>query len=118
MVLILSFGDINLKIPAGSTLAIVAPTGSGQDYLAALVARLWEAPEGEVLIDGRPIREWPLDSLRRSIGSFRKTLICSAKRLAAISPSACPTTISQVRQAAEIASLDSDVEGFTNKYEP
>src|SRR6266481_6365027 len=60
--------DINLKIPAGSTLAIVGPTGSGKTTLAALVARLWEAPEGEVLIDGRPIREWPLDTLRRSIG--------------------------------------------------
>src|ERR1700737_2645175 len=52
--------DINLKIPAGSTLAIVGPTGSGKTTLAALVARLWEAPEGEVFIDGRPIREWPL----------------------------------------------------------
>jgi len=60
--------DINLHIPAGSTLAIVGPTGSGKTTLAALVARLWEAPEGAVLIDGRSIREWPLDSLRRAIG--------------------------------------------------
>src|SRR5260370_15802106 len=60
--------DINLRIPAGSTLAIVGPTGSGKTTLAALAARLWEAPEGELLIDGRPIREWPLDTLRRSIG--------------------------------------------------
>ena len=36
--------DIDLKIPAGSTLAIVGPTGSGKSTLAALVARLWEAP--------------------------------------------------------------------------
>ena len=60
--------DINLKIPAGSTLAIVGPTGSGKTTLAALVARLWEAPDGTVLIDGRSIREWPLDTLRRAIG--------------------------------------------------
>src|SRR5258708_20758724 len=60
--------DINLRIPAGSTVAIVGPTGSGKTTLAALVARLWEAPEDEVLIDGRPIREWPLAMLRRSIG--------------------------------------------------
>src|SRR5580693_3244204 len=57
--------DIHLRIPAGSTLAIVGPTGSGKTTLAALVARLWEAPDGSVLIDGRSIREWPLDTLRR-----------------------------------------------------
>src|SRR5438105_6955623 len=60
--------DVNLHIPAGSTLAIVGPTGSGKSTLAALVARLWEAPPGALLIDGKPIREWPLSSLRRSIG--------------------------------------------------
>src|SRR6202008_2773604 len=59
--------DINLKIPAGSTLAIVGPTGSGKSTLAALIARLWEAPDGTILVDGRPIREWPLESLRRAI---------------------------------------------------
>ncbi len=60
--------DINLHVPAGSTLAIVGPTGSGKSTLAALVARLWEAPPGTLLIDGRSIREWPLATLRRSIG--------------------------------------------------
>ena len=60
--------DINLKIPAGSTLAIVGPTGSGKSTLAILIARLWEAPEGSLLIDGRPIRQWPIAALRGSIG--------------------------------------------------
>src|SRR5260370_27496068 len=49
--------DINLRIPAGSTLAIVGPTGSGKTTLAALVARPWEAPEDELLIDSLPIRD-------------------------------------------------------------
>ena len=60
--------DINLKIPAGSTLAIVGPTGSGKTTLASLIARLWEAPNGQLFIDGHPIREWPLENLRRAIG--------------------------------------------------
>ena len=50
--------DINLHVPAGSTLAIVGPTGSGKSTLAALIARLWEAPPGTLLIDGRSIREY------------------------------------------------------------
>ena len=51
--------------PAGSTLAIVGPTGSGKSTLAALIARLWEAPPDTLFIDGRSIREWPLEQLRR-----------------------------------------------------
>jgi len=110
--------DINLKIPAGSTLAIVGPTGSGKTTLAALVARLWEAPEGEVLIDGRPIREWPLDTLRRSIGYVPQDTYLFSETVGGNIAFGLPTyDLNQVRQAAEIASLDSDVEGFTNKYE-
>src|SRR6202007_1605781 len=60
--------NVNLKIPAGSTVAIVGPTGSGKTTLAALVARLWEATDGALLIHGPPTREWPLATLRRSIG--------------------------------------------------
>jgi len=110
--------DINLKIPAGSTLAIVGPTGSGKTTLAALVARLWEAPEGEVLIDGRPIREWPLDILRRSIGYVPQDTYLFSETVGGNIAFGMPDyDLNQVRQAAEIASLDSDVEGFTNKYE-
>src|SRR4029077_3092108 len=56
--------DIDLKMPAGSTLAIVGPTGSGKTTLAALIARMWEAPSGQLLLDGKPLREWPLATLR------------------------------------------------------
>jgi len=110
--------DINLRIPAGSTLAIVGPTGSGKTTLAALVARLWEAPEGEVLIDGRPIREWPLDTLRRSIGYVPQDTYLFGETLGGNIAFGLPKyDLNQVRQAAEVASLDSDVEGFANKYE-
>jgi ATP-binding cassette subfamily B multidrug efflux pump len=110
--------DINLKIPAGSTLAIVGPTGSGKTTLAALVARLWEAPEGEVLIDGRPIREWPLDTLRRSIGYVPQDTYLFGETIGGNIAFGLPNyDLNQVRQAAEIASLDSDVESFANKYE-
>jgi len=110
--------DINLKIPAGSTLAIVGPTGSGKTTLAALVARLWEAPEGELLIDGRPIRQWPLDTLRRSIGYVPQDTYLFGETVGGNIAFGLPNyDINQVRQAAEIASLDSDVEGFTNKYD-
>lgn len=110
--------DINLKIPAGSTLAIVGPTGSGKTTLASLIARLWEAPAGEVLIDGRPIREWPLDTLRRSIGYVPQDTYLFGETVGGNIAFGKPTfDLNQVREAAEIASLDSDVQGFANKYD-
>src|ERR1700694_26223 len=60
--------NIDLKVPAGSAPAIRGPPGCRKHTLAALIARLWEAPDDSVLIDGRPIREWPLITLRQSIG--------------------------------------------------
>ncbi len=110
--------DINLKIPAGSTLAIVGPTGSGKTTLAALVARLWEAPEGELLIDGRPIREWPLETLRRSIGYVPQDTYLFSETVGGNLAFGLPQyDPARAREAAEIASLEGDVEGFTNKYD-
>src|SRR4051794_10862451 len=60
--------NVSLNIPAGSSLAIVGPTGSGKTTLVNLISRLYEVPEGTLLIDGRPIREYPLAALRRNIG--------------------------------------------------
>ncbi|HXT75799.1 MAG TPA: ABC transporter ATP-binding protein [Candidatus Eisenbacteria bacterium] len=110
--------DINLKIPAGSTLAIVGPTGSGKTTLAALIARLWEAPDEELLIDGRPIREWPLDSLRRSIGFVPQDTFLFTETVGGNICFGLPEfEVTRARQAAEIANFETDVESFANKYE-
>ena len=60
--------DISLTIPAGSSLAILGPTGSGKSTLVGLLARLFDAPDGSLLLDGRPIRSFPLEQLRQAIG--------------------------------------------------
>ena len=66
--------DITLHIPAGTSLAIVGPTGSGKSTLVGLLPRLYEAAEstataeGTLFIDGRPIRSYPLEVLRKNIG--------------------------------------------------
>ena len=60
--------NINLDIPAGSSLAIVGPTGSGKSTLVSLVPRLHDAAPGSILIDGHPIRTYPLAELRAAIG--------------------------------------------------
>lgn len=60
--------DINLTIPAGTSLAIVGPTGAGKSTLVSLITRLYDADPGMVLIDDRPVREYPLATLRANIG--------------------------------------------------
>src|SRR6201995_5718345 len=60
--------SLSLRIPAGSSLAIVGPTGSGKSTLVNLIPRLYDAAPGAVLIDGRPIRDYPLEVLRANIG--------------------------------------------------
>ena len=113
-----TLSNINLRIPAGSTVAIIGPTGSGKTTLAALVARLWEAPAGELLIDGRPIREWPLETLRRAIGYVPQDTYLFGDTLGENIAFGLPQYDPQrVREAAEVASLEGDIEDFTEKYE-
>jgi ATP-binding cassette subfamily B multidrug efflux pump len=110
--------NINLRIPAGSTVAIIGPTGSGKTTLAALVARLWDAPNGELLVDGRPIREWPLEALRRSIGYVPQDTYLFGDSLGENIAFGLPQyDAERVREAAEIANLEGDIEDFVEKYE-
>ena len=110
--------DINLKIAAGSTIAIVGPTGSGKTTLAALIARLWEAPGDEVLIDGRPIREWPLETLRRNIGFVPQDTYLFGETVGGNIAFGLPEfNAERTREAAEIASLHGDIENFTAGYQ-
>ena len=60
--------DVSLKVPAGSTVAIVGPTGSGKTTLVSLLPRLWDAPPGTLLVDGHDVRRIPLALLRGAIG--------------------------------------------------
>jgi ATP-binding cassette subfamily B protein len=60
--------DVDLKIPAGATVAIVGPTGSGKSTLVSLIPRLYDAPPGSLFVDGRDVRKIPLETLRGAVG--------------------------------------------------
>jgi ATP-binding cassette subfamily B multidrug efflux pump len=110
--------NVNLKIPAGSSLAIVGPTGSGKSTLVSLIPRLADAAPGSLLIDGRPIREYSLETLRRAIGFVpQETFLFSATIRENIAFGVEDATDEQIHRAADIASIAADVEGFPEKYE-
>jgi len=110
--------DISLRVPAGSTLAIVWPTGSGKTTLAALVARLYEVPQGAVWLDGRPIQQWPLQTLRRAIGFVpQDTFLFSDTVRENIALGVEAAGDGDVEHAAQVASIFGDVQDFPKKFE-
>jgi ATP-binding cassette, subfamily B, multidrug efflux pump len=113
--------DINLRIPAGSSLAIVGPTGSGKTTLVNLIPRIYDAAAGAVLIDGRPIREFPLDPLRRQIGFVpQETFLFSAtirENIAfGIARENGEASLDDIKAAAAAANIAADIEGFPEGY--
>jgi ATP-binding cassette subfamily B multidrug efflux pump len=109
--------NVNLRIPAGSSLAIVGPTGSGKTTLVNLIPRIYDAEPSMVLIDGRPIESYPLETLRRTIGFVpQETFLFSDTIRENIAFGALSATSEEVREAAEVAGIAADIEEFPEKY--
>ena len=110
--------NVNLRIPAGTSLAVVGPTGAGKSTLVNLIPRIYDAAPGTVLVDGRPIQEYPLAELRRSIGFVpQETFLFSDSIRDNIAFGAEDASTSDVRTAAEAASIAGDIEEFPEQYE-
>jgi ATP-binding cassette, subfamily B, multidrug efflux pump len=117
--------DISLRIPAGSSLAIVGPTGSGKTTLVNLIPRIYDAEPGAVLIDGRPVRQFPLDSLRRHIGFVpQETFLFSDTIRENIafgmseedSREDGDASLDDIKAAAEAANIAQDIASFPEGY--
>ena len=109
---------VSLKVAAGTSLAIVGPTGSGKSTLVSLIPRILDAEAGEVLIDGRNIREYPLETLRRQIGYVpQETFLFSTTVRENIAFGVQNATTEQIEHAAAISRIAVDVDGFPEKYE-
>jgi ATP-binding cassette subfamily B protein len=110
--------NINLKIRAGSTLAIMGYTGSGKTSFINLIPRLYDCTEGEVLVDGINVKEQPLDVLRTNIGVVQQeSFLFSDTVLNNISYGRREVDRSLVNKVTEIAQFDKDIQEFPLKYE-
>jgi ATP-binding cassette subfamily B protein len=110
--------NISLHIPAGSTIAIVGPTGSGKTTLVNLIARLFEAPDGSLLIDGREIRDYPLAMLRRNIGMVpQETFLFSETIRGNLTFGVPDANLEDMLEAAEAAHIRREIEEFPQGFE-
>jgi ATP-binding cassette, subfamily B, multidrug efflux pump len=109
--------DIDLKIEPGETVAFVGKTGSGKSTLVSLIPRLMDAPENTILVDGVPVRQYPLEQLRRAIGFVpQETFLFSDSLAENIAFGVERFEQAEVEKAAEIAGLARDIENFPYQY--
>jgi ATP-binding cassette subfamily B multidrug efflux pump len=105
--------NISLTIPAGSTLAIVGPTGSGKSTLIGLIPRLLDVDVESLWVDGRPIREYPLKVLRKNIGVVpQETFLFSETIRENLRFGAPEATDEETMEAAETAYIRREFEEF------
>jgi ATP-binding cassette subfamily B protein len=99
--------DLSVRIPAGSSVAIVGPTGAGKTTLAMLLPRLWDPPPGTVFVDGQEIHAIPLGQLRASIGLVPQEAFLFSRSLRENIAFGAPEA--GVESAALVAGLGPDV---------
>jgi ATP-binding cassette subfamily B protein len=110
--------DISFKLERGAKLAIVGATGAGKSTLVNLIPRMIEATSGEILIDGIPIREIPLNVLRKHIGFIPQDYFLFSETIRGnIAFGAIEATDDDIRNAAKIACIDEDIQGFPAQYD-
>jgi ATP-binding cassette subfamily B protein len=101
---------INLEVPAGTTLGIVGPTGSGKSMLISLLGRVHDPDEGRVLIDGIDLRDLKLSALRQAVVYVpQESLLFSMPLRNNIILGAPATPDPQIYQAMERARLSKDL---------
>jgi ABC-type multidrug transport system fused ATPase/permease subunit len=110
--------EVELEVEAGKTVALVGPSGSGKTSLVALIARLYDPDEGEVLVDGANVREVDVASLRTEIAfvaddSFLFTASV-AENIAYARPAA---SIEEIEAAARRAQADGFIHQLPDGYE-
>ena len=110
--------NIDLKIEAGSTVGIIGSTGCGKTTLVSLIPRLYDTDEGEVLIDGKNVKDYTLYNLREAVGMvLQKNVLFSGTIEENLLWGDENATEEQIRAAAESAQADKFVKNFTDGYQ-
>ena len=114
----LALKNINMKIKAGSNVAIVGRTGSGKTTLVNLIPRLFDPTSGEIFIDGKNAKKWHLSYLRKVIGYVpQETFLFSTTIKENIAFGVENADMKQIESAAEQAQVLENILDFEKKFE-
>ena len=109
--------NVSLKIEAGSTVGIIGSTGSGKTTLVSMIPRLYDADEGEVLVDGVNVRDYSLYNLREGVGMvLQKNVLFSGTIEDNLRWGDGDADMNAIRAAADSAQADGFVMGFAGGY--
>lgn len=109
---------INLTMPRGSTIALVGPSGSGKSTLVDLIPRFYDPTEGEVLLDGNPLKVYRLDALRELMGIVnQESILFNDTVFNNIAFGATKVSPEEVIKAAKIANAHEFILKLENGYQ-
>ncbi len=109
--------DVSIHIRAGSTVGIIGSTGSGKTTLVSMIPRLYDADEGEVLVDGINVRDYSLYHLREGVGMvLQKNVLFSGTIEDNLRWGDSLADMDTLRAAADSAQADGFIMGFQNGY--
>ena len=110
--------NVNLKIEAGSTVGIIGSTGSGKTTLVSMIPRLYDADEGEILVDGVNVKDYSLYNLREGVGMvLQKNVLFSGTIEDNLRWGDGDADMETLRAAADSAQADGFIMSFQKGYE-
>ena len=113
-----ALNDVSFHIEAGQTVAVIGKTGSGKTTLLDLIARMYDANQGEILIGGKPIRELNLHSLRKAISVVpQENFLFSDTIRNNLRFGNSSATEEQIIEACQKAVVHNNIIEFTNQYD-
>ncbi len=109
--------DVSFEIKAGQTLALVGQTGAGKSTVAKLINRIYDVSEGRVLVDGRDVREWSMESLRRQISIIEQDIFLFSRTIGEnIAFGRADATQAEIEAAAKAAQAHEFILTFPEGY--
>ena len=109
--------DFNLEIRKGEKVVIIGRTGSGKTTIAQLLLRMYDPDTGKILIDGTDLRRYDLQDLRRQISYVPQDVFLFSDTVTGnIQFGLEKADEEKVRLAARYASVDKEIEGFSDRY--
>ena len=109
---------VTFDIPAGSRVALVGPTGGGKTTVSTVLARFYDPQQGSIEIDGQPINEVTLKSIRDSVGFvFQENYLFSDSVARNIAYADTEATMEQIKNAARVAHATEFIEELPEKFD-